>query len=168
MKTVLALFVLLTTVPASGQETPDWMTIDSDAKTVLLDIVAGKTDANNNWNFNGLVGGEATVVIPKGYSVTLKFTNDDPNMAHSIGVGQKSDTFPAMFDNPKPVFEGAMSSNPTDMMNATPSGKTETLNFVASSAGEYALICYIPAHASVGMWLGLTVSDDGSSGLVTP
>lgn len=152
--------------PARAQlEMPDWMTVDNEAKTVSLEIVAGKTDANNNWNFNGFLRGEATVVVPEGYTVTLAFTNNDPNMVHSVGVGEKMEAYPAMLENPAPVFEGAMSSNPTDMMNATKSGVTEELTFTASSAGEYALICFIPAHATSGMWIGFTVSADGKAGL---
>ncbi len=146
-------------------EVPDWMVVDNDAKTVSIEIVAGKTNANNNWNFNGFAKGEATVVVPEGYTVNLKFTNNDPNMVHSIGVGEKMDMYPAMIENPQPVFAGAMSSNPTDMMNATKKGATEELSFKVDKAGEYALICFIPAHATTGMWIGFTVSADGSAGL---
>ena len=154
-----------TTAVAQDLEMPDWMSVDEGAKTVSIEIVAGKTDAANNWNFNGFVKGEATVVVPEGYAVTLTFTNNDPNMVHSIGVGEKMDTFPPMINDPAPVFAGAMSSNPTDMMNATKTGATETLSFTADKAGDYALICYIPAHAATGMWIGFTVSADGKAGL---
>ena len=161
-------FVLMA-LPARAQdglEMPDWMTVDKAAKTVTLDIVAGKTDANNHWNFNGYARGEATIVVPEGFTVTLNFKNEDPVMVHSIGVGQRMDAFPAMFENPSPVFAGAMSSNPTDMVNATKTGASETLTFVVDKAGDYALICFIPAHATTGMWIGFSVSSDGKAGLV--
>lgn len=147
-----------------AQELPDWMSVDNDAKTVTLEIVAGKTDALNNWNFNGYVQGNATITVPEGYSVNLTFTNNDPNMVHSIGVTELMEAFPAMFDSPAPVFEGAISSNPTDMTNATATGKSEALTFKASKAGNYALVCLIPAHAITGMWIKFNVSADGSAG----
>ena len=146
-------------------EMPEWMSVDKAAKTVSIEIVAGKTDANNNWNFNGFVSGEATVVVPQGFTVEIVFKNNDPNMVHSIGVGERMDAYPAMIENPKPAFDGAISSNPTDMLNATKSGASETLTFTADNAGDYALICYIPAHATTGMWIGFTVSADGQAGL---
>lgn len=147
-----------------AQELPEWMSVDNDAKTVTLEIVAGKTDALNNWNFNGYVQGNATITVPEGYSVNLTFTNNDPNMVHSIGVTELMEAYPAMFDNPTPVFEGAISSNATDMTNATATGKSEELTFKASKAGNYALVCLIPAHAITGMWIKFNVSADGSAG----
>jgi len=147
---------------------PDWMEIDNEAKTVSLEIIAGKTDAVNYWNFNGYTSGDATIVVPEGYSVKITFTNNDPMMAHSLGIGEKEESFPALFENVTPVFEGALSSNPTDMMSATVSGATEELTFTASVAGDYAMICYLPGHATVGMWIGFTVSADGSAGVSTP
>ena len=164
--TVLGLTLAANAVQAqTGGSVPDWMSVDDTAKTVSLTIVAGGTPANNSWNFNGYVNGEATVVVPVGYTVDLTFTNQDQVMAHSLGIGALEASYPAMFDSPAPAFEGAMSSNPTDMMNATKVGESEVLTFVADEAGDYAIICYVPAHATTGMWIGFRVSADGSSGV---
>lgn len=143
---------------------PDWITYDEGANTVTLDMVAGQTAANNAWNFNGYFGGEGEVVVPVGAEVTIEFSNDDQNMAHSIGVGERRSSYPANFTNPQPVFEGAMSSNPTSLTDATQPGESETVTFTAGEAGEYALICYVPGHAAVGMYLDFTVSDGGEVG----
>lgn len=148
-----------------GLETPEWMLVDDAAKTVTLDIVAGMTGANNNWNFNGLTTGEATIVVPEGYAITLNFTNKDPAMTHSVGVSTMEATWPPMFTTVTPVFPGALSKNPTDMASSTMPGESETLTFVADKAGDYALVCYTPAHAVTGMWIGFTVSADGRSGV---
>jgi FtsP/CotA-like multicopper oxidase with cupredoxin domain len=151
---------------SQGPEIPSWMTVDHAAKTVSMSIVAGQTPANNNWNLNGFATGEATIVVPTGYAVEITYENADPTMmVHSIGVGQVSETTSAIFMDPAPVFEGAISSNPADPVNATKSGATETLSFVADAAGDYALICYVPGHTLTGMWIGFRVSDDGSVGL---
>lgn len=157
--------------PAQGaaMTVPDWMTVDNDAKTVTLSIEAGKTDANNHWNFNGYTNGDATITVPQGFAVTINFTNRDPAMAHSIGVHEMAEggTFPAMFQNPTPVFDGAISANPTDAAKATQPGRSETLSFTAGQAGEYAMICYVPAHAVSGMWVHFNVSADGQAGVST-
>jgi sulfocyanin len=149
---------------AAGEMTmPSWYQQDGNA--VSLDIVAGQTPTGNYWNFNGAQNGAMTVVVPVGAEVTINFQNDDPNMAHSIGVSGDFDTAPAMVD-PTPVFAGAISSNPTSMTEATMPGQSETVTFTASEAGEYTLVCYIPGHAVSGMWIRFVVSADGEAGVM--
>lgn len=144
--------------------TPDWMTVDEASQTVTLDIVAGKDDSNNRWNFNGYSRGNGAIVVPLGYAVTINFRNDDPNIAHSIGVDSGTGDFPATFQDPEPVFAGAISAAATSMQEATQPGESESFSFTAYAAGEYSLICYIPAHAATGMWIRFTVSSDGEVG----
>ncbi len=169
LRGALALGLALGLTAATGGDgtldTPEWMTVDNAAKTVAIDLVVGMTPANNNWNYNGLTKGEATIVVPVGYTITLNFVNKDPAMAHSVGVSEKLTTWPPVFTEVAPAFAGAMSSNPTDMATSTMPGASETIRFVADTAGEYALVCYLPAHATTGMWLGFDVSADGSVGL---
>jgi sulfocyanin len=149
--------------PASGEMTmPSWFTVDGS--NVSMDIVAGATDRGNYWNYNGVQFGEMTITVPVGANVTINFSNEDPNMAHSIGVSQGFDTAPAMVEA-TPIFDGAISSNPTSMTDATLPGQSETVTFTASEAGEYTLVCYIPGHAVSGMWIRFVVSADGDAGV---
>lgn len=143
---------------------PDWMTVDEDAQTVTLELVAGQTTANNSWNFNGYFGGEGEIFVPEGYEVTIEFSNEDPNMAHSVGVDSRTSSFPANFSNPEPVFEGGITSNATSLTEGTMPGESETITFTAATAGEYSLVCYVPGHAAVGMWMLFNVTDDGTVG----
>lgn len=143
---------------------PDWITYDEGANTVTLELVAGQTSANNYWNYNGYAGGEGEIVVPAGAEVTINFSNEDPNMAHSVGIDDRQGNFPANFSNPTPVFEGAMSSNPTSLTEATQPDASETITFTAGEAGEYSMVCYVPGHAAVGMWMPFTVSDAGEVG----
>ncbi len=92
--------------------TPDWMIIDEASQTVTLDIVAGKDDSNNRWNFNGYSRGNGAIAVPLGYTVTINFRNDDPNIAHSIGVDARTGSFPATFQDLEPVFAGAIALPP--------------------------------------------------------
>lgn len=144
---------------------PDWMQVDRSARTATLEIVAGKTDANNSWNFNGYADGEVEVVVPVDFEITVDFRNADQVMAHSLGIDELQESWPATFQNPRPVFQGAITSSPTTMDGATQPGQSEIIVFTADSAGEYAMVCYIPAHASQGMWIYFTVSPDGEAGM---
>ncbi|MFB6239989.1 MAG: sulfocyanin-like copper-binding protein [Gemmatimonadota bacterium] len=142
------------------------MQVNEAKSTVSMEIVAGKTDANNNWNFNGYyAGNNARIVVPQGYEITIDFVNQTGNLvAHSLGIDETMESWPATFQNPKPVFEGAITSNPTSMKGATRPGESETITFTASEAGKYAMVCYIPGHATAGMWIYFTVSGEGEAG----
>lgn len=141
---------------AGEMTTPEWFRIDESAMTVELDIVAQQ---DGGWKFNGIANGDATVYVPVGYTVTLNFQNDDPGMVHSVGVSSIVSNFPSTFDDVEPVFEGALTSNPTSMTEATAPGESETITFVADTVGEYSLVCFIIAHAVSGMWMGFEVTD---------
>lgn len=152
--------------PSAGSDTSDWFVVDEDAQSVTITLVAGQTSLSNHWNYNGLLRGDAEIRVPEGYEVTIEFSNDDPGMGHSVGLGERQASYPGSFSSPQPVFEGAMSSNPTSMSDSTMPGESETLTFTAETAGEYGLICYVTGHASQGMALDFTVTDDGSHGVV--
>ena len=152
---------------AGAMSMPDWMRVDTAARTVTMDIVAGQTAANNNWNYNGHFNGDATITVPQGYQVTINFRNNDPAIAHSLGIVDQVGSYPPQFQSPQPLFAGAMTSNPTDPINATKSGASETIRFTAATAGQYAMVCFVPAHATAGMWVRFNVSADGTAGVTT-
>lgn len=149
--------------PAGELMMPDWYQMDGN--DVTLDITAGLTDTGNFWNYNGYQNGELTITVPEGANVTINFTNDDPNMPHSIGVHPDFNTAPAA-PGVTPVFEGAISENPTSMTEATMPGDSETITFTASEAGEYTLVCYVPGHTVGGMWIRFVVSAEGEAGAI--
>ncbi|GMV05811.1 MAG: hypothetical protein AMXMBFR53_20880 [Gemmatimonadota bacterium] len=152
--------------PALGEMTmPDWFHVDDAAQTVHMTITAGLTDVKNYWNFNGGHDGNMTITVPEGYAVTIDFSNNDPAMAHSVGVSAVTSNFGIV--EPVAVFEGAISSNPTSMTEATMPGQTETITFTAATAGTYSMVCYVPGHAAAGMWIHFNVSSDGSKGVQT-
>jgi uncharacterized cupredoxin-like copper-binding protein len=146
---------------------PAWMKVDEAAKTVSADIEAGKTPDNNHWNFNGYYNGNATITVPAGYKVRIQLKNSDPAVAHSIGVDSKMGDFPPMFQNPKPVFQGAISEDPTSPQGGTAPGKSATISFTADKPGQYSLVCYMPGHAATGMWMHFHVTEGGTPGVST-
>lgn len=147
---------------------PGWMQVDHEAQTVQLEVVSGRDQTNNRWNYNGYANGNATIVVPQGYEVTIDFQNEDPANPHSLGIDERTGgDWPATFTDPQPVFAGAMTENPTSMTEATMPGESESVSFTAAEAGEYTMVCYVPAHAATGMWIGFEVSADGEAGVRT-
>lgn len=142
--------------------TPSWMTIDETARTVSMDIRAGSETVNNYWNYNGLYAGNGAITVPQGYAVTINFANADPAQPHSLGIGERMDSYPAMFENPQPIFPGAITPDPTV---GTPPNGTATITFTPDRAGEFAMICYVPGHAVAGMVIPFTVSAGDQAGV---
>lgn len=150
--------------PTGPMTTPEWYTVDNAARTVHMTITAGSTPDNNYWNFNGAINGTVAITVPEGYTITIDLVNDDPNMAHSLGI-QRDFANPMMPPTPDPVFEGAITPNPQSMTAGTMPGETATIQFVADAAGEYSMICYTPGHTALGMWLYFNVAGDGGAGV---
>lgn len=150
--------------PTGPMTMPDWYGVDHDAKTVRLAVIAGTTPDNNYWNLNGHIKGELAITVPEGYTVTIDFTNQDPVMAHSLGVSAELSNF-ATPPAAKAVFDGAITEDPLSMIDGTMPGETETIQFVADAAGEYSLVCYIAGHTTLGMWLYFNVSATGEAGV---
>jgi FtsP/CotA-like multicopper oxidase with cupredoxin domain len=154
----------LPTPPDGAFTVPDWYSLDREARTVHLAITYGATPENNHWNLNGAIKGTLDITVPQGFTVTIDQVNRDPNMAHSLGI-QADFADPMLPPTPNPAFEGAVTPNPTSMISSTLPGESETIEFVASEPGRYAMICYVPGHTAVGMWLYFTVSADGEAGV---
>ncbi len=146
----------------------DWIQVDVAANTVSMTVVAGQDATNNNWNFNGHANGNVTVAVPVGSTVTIEFSNNDARMGHSIGVSTRPSGPWSATPDATPVFAGAVSSNPTSMTESTVAGESETLTFTAGTVGEYALVCFVPGHATAGMWINFDVVPVGeSTGVMT-
>jgi FtsP/CotA-like multicopper oxidase with cupredoxin domain len=156
----------LPAAPTGPMTAPAWFSVDNTARTVRFALIAGETPTNNYWNYNGATNGSLAITVPQGYTVTIEQVNRDPNMAHSIGILALPVNF-AMPPQPNPVFPGAITQNPTSMIDATSPGETEEITFVAGQAGSYGLVCLIPGHSAVGMWLYFNVSADGQAGVQT-
>ncbi|MDE0730161.1 MAG: sulfocyanin-like copper-binding protein, partial [Longimicrobiales bacterium] len=151
--------------PAMGEMTmPSWFQVDNDARTVSMTITAGSTTENNSWNFNGVTKGAMTITVPEGYTVTVELVNNDPVMAHSLGISTETSSFSGA-PEPVPAFPGAITSNPASMMESTMPGQRESIQFTVDQAGNYSMVCYIAGHALTGMWVYFNVSADGLVGV---
>jgi sulfocyanin len=152
-----------TDASSAPMTTPDWFHYDKASNTVQMTITAGLTAAVNHWNYNGGHNGDMIITVPEGAKVTLDFKNADPAMAHTLGIVAKVGGYSATPTAP-PVFEGAITTPHSSAAGIDP-GKSQTLHFTASKAGNYAMVCYMAGHAAVGMWIHFNVSTDGTAGV---
>ena len=133
------------------------------AKTVELTLVAGKTNDNSSFNFNGYSNGKMTLTVPAGWTVVVHYQNFSP-LRHSFDVirytGQQPDAPP-----PSPAFQGATTRDP---VNGIGVGKEETITFVADKAGRYEYLCGVAGHAPAGMWNYLVVSSAAKAPSIRP
>lgn len=150
--------------PTGEMTMPSWFEMDEASQTVTINLVAGANSTANYWNYHGATNGNLAITVPEGYTVNMTLQNDDPNMAHSAGIEAQVGGYSAA-PQPNPVFDGAVTSNPTSMVDGTMPGESETITFTADQAGEYAIVCYVPGHAATGMWVRFNVSADGGAGV---
>jgi FtsP/CotA-like multicopper oxidase with cupredoxin domain len=148
-------------VPSGPLSIPDWFHVDADAQTVHMTLTAGGTPP---WHYNDAQHGGQAITVPVGYTVTIDLINEDPVMAHSLGISADAPPFGGVVE-PVTVFDGAITENPSSMVDGTMPGETESVTFVAETAGSYWIVCYITGHSFSGMWLHFNVSSDGSVGV---
>lgn len=144
-------------MPSGPMEMPEWYSVDHDARTVNMTLTSGSSNRNNYWNYEGYINGEIAINVPQGYEVTITLVNEDPNMPHSAVIMDRTSGFAQNPPAADPVFEGAATPNPTSMIDATMPGETDSITFTASETGTYGLVCTIPGHAALGMWLYFNV-----------
>jgi len=160
LKTLLSgLAVALLAAPAAAQTTPapaidpKWMTVDSAAKRVSFDVIAGHTALNGALNFNGFKEGELTFVVPAGWTVTMNFTNKDGNLPHSVQI--IPDRQPLPLRAVEPAIPGGATKD-ADAGSAS-SAPRERFRFIAEPAGSYAVFCAVAGHGMAGMWVRMKI-----------
>jgi sulfocyanin len=124
------------------------------ARTVHIALNASVGGNNGGMNFNGNARGSATLSVPAGWKVRMHFTNLDA-VPHSAIVITQQDPLPAIPQTP--AFAGAYTRDVTSGLATT---QSDDLNFTASPAGKYILLCGVPGHGPSGMWIWFEVAGD--------
>lgn len=154
----LAAAVALASGAVAAQTAPavdsTWLSAQPAAKTVTFNVTAGLTTANSGMNFNGFKNGGLTLTVPTGWTVVVRFTNQDPNLPHSVAVIHDAKQIPVSAG--APVFPHAATKSPEAGL---PSGAHDEFRFVAGKAGSYLIFCAVPGHGAAGMWIRLKVDD---------
>jgi sulfocyanin len=133
------------------------------AHSVDVSIIAGKSDGDGGFDFNGYQKGAMTVTVPVGWQVVVHFTNAN-YLPHSLAVlPEGSEKQPA--PSAAPVFSGATTK---ELQAGLPKGTKQTFTFEASKPGTYEFVCGVPGHGVAGMWDRLVVSATADAPSVTP
>jgi hypothetical protein len=137
----------------SGEIDPAWLSYDAAARTVSFHLVAGLTGLNGALNFNGFRDGGLALTVPRGWTVTVRFTNHDGMLPHSAEV--IPETHPVPTEPVPPVFDGAFT---VKLAEGLPPLGEDTMRFVADKVGSFLIFCGVPGHGAAGMWVRLKVS----------
>ncbi|ACV59387.1 sulfocyanin-like copper-binding protein [Alicyclobacillus acidocaldarius] len=143
-----------TTTPQPSKPLAPLATWNAAHHLVEWTVVAGDGGENGGMNFDGYANGEMTLVVPVGWRVEVHFRNASFT-PHSAMVVPEGDRDRGSFDSSLLAFPGAETSNPSE---GSPKGAAENVEFTASRAGNYSLVCAVPGHALAGMWDKLVVS----------
>jgi hypothetical protein len=137
---------------------PDWITVDSAARTVTIALEVTHPAGAPSALLNGRREGAAQVVVPLGWTVAWDWRNADSTAPHSLVVMQEREKLPT--EGGRPVFTNAMTKSLTDGLAA---GQTDHTTFEADQVGWYWLLCGVPSHALKGEWLGLKVDGEAKT-----
>jgi uncharacterized cupredoxin-like copper-binding protein len=150
------LFVGSSSSFAEEQLVPSWMSIDTGAQKVTMDVVAGFNPNNSSWNFNGYHGGDTKVVVPEGWQVAITFSNQDGDVPHSLVVmaDPGDDDLPLQAGREQAAFPRAYSKSPEQGISA---GDHDTISFKADKTGDFLWFCGVPGHGQSGMWIRFEV-----------
>ena len=141
-----------------GKIDPTWLRADAASKTADFKLVAGLTDANGGMNFNGFSQGGLVLTVPQGWNIVLHFTNEDPNLPHSVEIIAEA---PAVPSGPvPPAFEHATTGR---LEQGFTSGQGAEVRFVAGKNGTFLIFCAVPGHGAAGMWIRLAVSGSAAT-----
>lgn len=149
MRTLLTLLCLAAT-PAAAQTIPAWIAADTAAKTVTLTLKADRT-AEGALALNGERDGALQVIVPRGWTITWKWTNADTTR-RSLIVMQEREKLPEQAG--RPAFTNAVTRSP---LAGLPPGGTDVSTFEAEEAGWFWILGGVPGHAIAGDYIGLKV-----------
>src|SRR2546425_659045 len=120
--------------PATAQQQnvdPTWLSVDTAAKTVRFQLIAGLTGLNGALNFNGYRDGQLTLVVPVGWQTEIAFRNHDGVLPHSAEVIAPQ-TAPAALPG-DPAIPRAFTLK---LAQGLPSEATDDMRFAAQPAGR--------------------------------
>jgi sulfocyanin len=162
--------LLLATAIARAADTsapPSWLKSDAAAKTAEFDVVAAFNENNSNWNFNGYHTGNATILVPPGWTVQVPFRNQEEEVPHSVVVITDPgdvEQYPSETGEETAAFPGAHTASPVE---GTQKGQSTAFTFRADRPGDYLWYCGVPGHGNAGMWIRFRVTGEVEAPAVT-
>lgn len=141
------------TQPAPSPASSRWLTFSASQHTAALTLIAGYQGANSGFNYDGYARGQMVVSVPTGYTVTVTLKNQG-SLPHSAAVVSGSPTSTTL------AFAGA-SAPSQNISTGLAIGQTARFHFTPKSAGTFYIVCLVPGHEQLGMWLKLVVTRGG-------
>jgi sulfocyanin len=135
-----------------------YLSYNSGTKTAYITLIAAATSVNGGLNFNGGSKGDQTITVPAGWTVHINFQNHDIIPHSAIVIRNQS---PVPVTPSKPAFPVAFTTHLSDGLPAQTGH--DTIQFKASSAGQYLIACGVPGHAVTGMYVNFVVSPTASA-----
>jgi hypothetical protein len=139
-----------TPAPVGRVRLSEQLEFDAAERTVWLNLVHARNDANDGLNIDGRSKGALTITVPLGWRVEATTTNRDDQRPHSAMVieGEPSPGEPLT-----PAFADAR----TQRAGGIVQGERGAFAFTAERAGRYAIACGVAGHAEGGEWITLLV-----------
>jgi sulfocyanin len=136
---------------ASAGQGSKFMTYDTTAKTVSLDITAALDHSQGGFNFNGGYNGNQTITVPQGWTVNADVKNKD-FIPHSAVIITEQKPLPNEVETPDipRAYTSQLAMNNGE----------DRMSFKASKPGSYYIYCGIPGHGPSGMYIRFVVSPD--------
>ncbi len=130
-----------------------WMQSDPATHTVKMRVEAA-VNKFGSLSFDGYSNGFMTITIPQNWTVQVTFINRQTLLNNSAMIVDASEVAPG---GPyTPAFPGAATPNPSRGVSLN---GVQHFHFIASRAGQYALISAVPDGQAVsGMWDKVVVS----------
>src|SRR5579864_816911 len=140
--------------PAAAPDSNAFISLDTAAKKVTIQLYAAYNSQNGGMNFNGGSAGNQTITVPLGWSVHIAFQNKDA-IPHSAIILADHMPLPLQPDNP-----AIARAYTKDLTAGIPTDGTDTMDFTAQPAGHYLIVCGVPGHGPSGMYIKFVVSAD--------
>lgn len=154
---VLVVAALITgSLPLSAQ-LPEWITVDTAARTVALAFEVEPGGPDGIATLNGHHHGDVQLVVPLNWTVRWTWTHRDSTQNHSLVVMAEREKLP--LEGGRPALENAMTRAVLAGMRP---GQRDVTTFPADQAGWYWMLCGVPGHAIKGEWIGLKVDREAT------
>lgn len=131
----------------SSALTSSWLKSDAQQKTVALTV----TLAANQLALNGYSHGFAEVDVPAGWTVTVRFKNNNSILPGGLMVVKPADLVSAK--KVSPAIAGATMKQPYQGIGLN---QTETFSFQTGTPGSYVLESVPSAVSGTWMWFEVT------------
>ncbi len=130
-----------------------WLTFSASQRTAAVTLIAGYKGANSGFNYDGYAHGQMVVSIPAGYTVTVTLKNQG-SLPHSAAVVAGSPASTTL------AFAGA-SAPSQNTSTGLAIGQSAQFHLTPKHAGTFYIVCLVPGHEQLGMWLKLVVTSGG-------